>query len=140
MRAVDPSHPFIEAIVGQLGELRADGTFSDEALRTLAATVQGLSAEKLADALWHALVFSAFIDSKLGAEGAAAQLLTFVEAQAARLPADTRASLDASRAAARALGTEGSLVPVGSAPTPEGSVRGGLAARLASPPKAASKP
>jgi hypothetical protein len=138
-RPINPAHPFIEAVVGQMTEVRADGTLSATAIGALEAGLAGLSREALADALWHGLVFASFLDTKLGADGSAAQLLSLVEAHAARLPAAMREALDVARPDAKRLGREESLVPVGSAPTPAGAVRGGIAARLAAdkyPPKA----
>lgn len=138
-RPVNPSHPFIETIVGQMGEVRPDGTLSDVALTALEAALAGLSHEALADALWHGLVFASFLDTKLEAEGSAAQLLELVEAQAARLPTAMREAFNDARTNAKRLGREDSLLPVGSTPAPAGSVRGGLAARLAVTTKAPPK-
>jgi hypothetical protein len=58
-------------------------------------------------------------------------MLSLVETQAMRLPVAMREALDVARASAKTLGREESLMPVGSAPTPAGAVRGGLAVRLA---------
>lgn len=130
-RVIDPEHPFVEVIVAQMSEVKEDGTLSDIAMGHLASELAGHGPDALADALWHALVFASFLDTKLGAEASAAQLLEFVEIQANRLPVDARAALDGAKAAARVTGAESSLLPVGSKPEP-GSLRGPLAARFAS--------
>ena len=134
-RTIDPAHAYVAAIVGQLGELRPDGAFSEAAIADLDGFLLGLSHEALADSLWHALAFAAFVEVNLGGEPAAAQLLELVEKHAARLPADAQREFQAERASARVVGSSASVIPVGAAPAPEGSVRGGLAARLASTKK-----
>lgn len=126
--ASEPS--ILESVIPALSRLGPDGRLAPEDTAALEKMLAAASGEQLNALCFEAGLFVVLFSAEGAAPVAAKQVVELVNKHSARLPNPTQApGLEEAREAAKALGLDASLKPVGTGPAPAGSVRG-LGARM----------